>query len=57
MVDYVELVFVRGTTGGSPRAWSSEEIGKLHLENGVDVQCPASLELSSGNGGGEAREK
>lgn len=55
--DYVELVFTRSTKGGADAdaaaaGWSPEEIGKLHLESGVDVQCPAKLELQGERGGG-----
>ena len=60
--DYVELVFTRsgptgeanedGTTAAETAQWSSEEIGKLHLESGVDVQGPAKLELQGADGGG-----
>lgn len=69
--DYVELVFTRcSTTGEADEAaaaaataaeWFPEEIGKLHLESGVDVQCLAKLELqgatgvqgATGSGGGD----
>ncbi|CAM9318139.1 unnamed protein product [Scytosiphon promiscuus] len=65
--DYVELVFTRSDGGGAgksndqdtenaPAGWTSEAIGKLHLESGVDVQCPARLELQGEGGGGGGGE-
>lgn len=59
--DYAELVFTRSNSGGADTGdgksnlsagWSPEAIGKLHLESGVDVQCPARLELQGEGGGG-----
>eukprot|EP00903_Cladosiphon_okamuranus_P018234 g16773.t1 len=56
--DYVELVFTRSSKGATGEGaattvadWSPEEIGKLHLESGVNVQCPAKLELQGADGG------
>lgn len=59
--DYVEVVFTRGGDGGdcsaaasSPSSsWSPQEIGRLHLDYGVNVQCAATLPMELPNGGNE----
>ena len=46
--DYLEIVFTQRGVDGSHPVWSPEEIGRLHLDHGVDVQCPAFLKLPGG---------
>lgn len=55
----MQIVFARGASGNSTARnlaaddsrWESDEIGRLHLESLVDVQCPATLDLSGGKSG------
>lgn len=57
--DYVQLVFTRTVASGSgdrgwtgnEGCWTPDEIGQLHLEAIVDVQCPAYVDLSGGDSG------